>query len=39
MLMCSVNGDCGVGEVKYGVFSGILILMLPLGFAVGMISS
>ena len=24
MLMCSVNGGCGVGEVKYGVFSGIL---------------
>ena len=31
MLMCSVNGDCGVGEVKYGVFSGILILMLLWG--------
>jgi hypothetical protein len=23
--MCSVNGDCGVGEVKYGVFFGTLI--------------
>ena len=31
MLMYSVNGDCGVGEVKYGVFSGILILMLLWG--------
>ena len=25
MLMCSVNGDCGVGEVRYGVFSGTLV--------------
>ena len=24
VLMGSVNGGCGVGEVKYGVFSGIL---------------
>ena len=25
VLMGSVNGDCGIGEVRYGVFSGTLI--------------
>jgi len=25
VLMGSVNGDCGIGEVRYGVFSGTLV--------------
>ena len=37
VLMGSVNGDCGIGEVRYGVFSGTLIKgNVPLGFVVGM---
>ena len=40
VLMGSVDGDCSIGEVRYGVFSGTLIRAdIAVRFVVGMTSS